>query len=87
MVKRRMSDEQLESAKSWLYRAASEGQRKNRGNGRSIRVPKEALPEIYRSRTRVQIEKAKEHLGYEPKFDFERGMNLTTQYIRWANLG
>jgi hypothetical protein len=53
---------------------------------RSIHVPDETLLALYRSRTRVRIDRAQELLGYAPKFDFARGMELTTQYIHWANL-
>jgi nucleoside-diphosphate-sugar epimerase len=53
---------------------------------RPLRVPPQASPELYRSRTRVRIDRARERLGYAPRFDFERGMVLTGQYLRWANL-
>jgi len=41
---------------------------------------------LYRTKTRVRIEKARKYLGYVPKFDFERGMDLTAHFIHWANL-
>jgi nucleoside-diphosphate-sugar epimerase len=51
--------------------------------------PRQYIPEgqvlaLYRSRCHVRIDKAQELLGYDPKFDFNRGMELTSQYIRWA---
>jgi nucleoside-diphosphate-sugar epimerase len=50
-------------------------------------LPPEAwLVRMFRSRTRVSIDKARRRLGYEPKYDFERGMALTAEYMRWANL-
>ncbi len=42
--------------------------------------------EFFRARTRVRIDKARRLLGYEPSFDFARGMEITEQWARWANL-
>lgn len=53
---------------------------------KSLHVPNETLLALYKPRTRVRIDKAKKLLGYAPKFDLERGMQLTSQYIHWANL-
>lgn len=41
---------------------------------------------LYRSRTRVRIDKAHKVLGYEPRFRFEQGMEMTARFIKWANL-
>jgi nucleoside-diphosphate-sugar epimerase len=41
---------------------------------------------LYRAKTYVKIDKAKKLLGYEPKFSFEEGMEITAYYIKWANL-
>lgn len=41
---------------------------------------------FYASKTRIRIDKAKRMLGYQPAFDFESGMRLTEQWVRWANL-
>jgi len=49
-------------------------------------LPDSAKLKLYRSRARVKIDKAQQLLGYEPKFDFGKGMMLTEQFIRWANL-
>lgn len=46
-------------------------------------------PEMIRfhvPRTRVRIDKARRLLGYRPVFGFERGMDLTERWARWANL-
>ena len=51
-----------------------------------IHVPDETLLSLYRPQTRVRIDKARTRLGYEPQFSFERGMDLTAQYLQWANL-
>jgi nucleoside-diphosphate-sugar epimerase len=41
---------------------------------------------FFAAKTRVRIDKARKLLGYEPAFSFERGMDLTEQWARWANL-
>jgi len=41
---------------------------------------------LFRARTTVSIEKARRLLGFEPAFDFDRGMHNVEQYIAWANL-
>jgi nucleoside-diphosphate-sugar epimerase len=38
------------------------------------------------ARTEVSIDKARDLLGYRPAFDFDRGMDLTEAWARWANL-
>lgn len=38
----------------------------------------------YLARPRCRIDKAREMLGYDPKFDFEVGMAVTCEYLRWA---
>ena len=39
----------------------------------------------FTSGCRVKIDKARRLLGYEPAFSFTRGMDLTTDWIRWAH--
>jgi nucleoside-diphosphate-sugar epimerase len=41
---------------------------------------------FFAAKTRVRIDKARRLLGYEPAFALERGMELTGQWARWANL-
>jgi nucleoside-diphosphate-sugar epimerase len=41
---------------------------------------------FFRARSGVRIDKAKARLGYEPLFDLDRGLELTGQWARWANL-
>jgi nucleoside-diphosphate-sugar epimerase len=43
--------------------------------------------EFHRARTRVRVDKARRLLGYAPAFDFQRGMQLTSAWVDWANLG
>jgi nucleoside-diphosphate-sugar epimerase len=38
------------------------------------------------STAHVRIDKARELLGYEPAFDFDRGMSLTEAWARWEGL-
>jgi len=33
-----------------------------------------------------RIDRAREVLGYEPRFNFEDGMALTAAWLRWAGL-
>lgn len=41
---------------------------------------------FFAARTPVRIDKARRLLGYEPAFTLDRGMRLTEQWARWANL-
>ncbi|MCC7490855.1 MAG: NAD-dependent epimerase/dehydratase family protein [Fimbriimonadaceae bacterium] len=49
-------------------------------------LPDSGLLALYRSRTTVRCEKARQLLGYKPAFDLERGMHLSGAWLRWANL-
>ena len=49
-------------------------------------LPSAQLLALYRARASASIEKARRVLGYEPKFDFDRGMGLTGRFAEWANL-
>ncbi|HXT50695.1 MAG TPA: NAD-dependent epimerase/dehydratase family protein [Thermoanaerobaculia bacterium] len=44
------------------------------------------LIDFFAARTRVRIDKARRLLGYEPAFPLQRGMDLTREWARWANL-
>ena len=66
--------------------ANSQGPGGTQANTGQLHVPDETLLALYRPQTTVRIDKARQLLGYEPVFDFERGMHLTAQFIRWANL-
>jgi nucleoside-diphosphate-sugar epimerase len=66
-------------------RTASGGRAASASNG-PIHVPDETLLALYKPQTQVRIDKARKLLGYEPAIDFEHGMDLTAQFIRWANL-
>lgn len=47
-------------------------------------LPSDADRDLFASQCSVRIAKARRLLGYEPVFSLERGMELTTAYIRWA---
>lgn len=42
--------------------------------------------ELYAARCRVRIDKARQILGYAPRFDLERGMQLTAAWAKWAGI-
>jgi predicted dehydrogenase/nucleoside-diphosphate-sugar epimerase len=59
------------------------------GGGGSAR-PREFIPDpqrlaLFQSKARVRIDRARETLGYEPRFDLQSGMQHTGRYIRWVN--
>jgi len=49
-------------------------------------LPDEVRLALLRARARVKIDKARRMLGYQPAYDFNRGMALTAKYIEWAQL-
>jgi len=60
------------------------------GSGNSAVVPREFVPDpqrlaLFQSKARVRIDKARETLGYEPRFDLKSGMERTKLYIQWTN--
>lgn len=76
---------------SWQRRIkARMGERRGMVPQASDELPIHPLPPkmitFFRARTRVRIDKARRLLGWEPQFDFARGMELTEQWARWANL-
>ena len=85
LTKRLLSEDQWESLKS----GSKNGMQPTANNGvsgKSVHIPDELTLGMYRSKARVSIRKAKTLLGYNPQFDFERGMALTARFIHWANL-
>lgn len=51
-----------------------------------MQLPDAYRTRFFRARTRVRIDKARQLLGYEPRFSFAEGMQLTAQWAAWANL-
>jgi nucleoside-diphosphate-sugar epimerase len=85
LIKNCLPNDQWQALKSFLLASRSANHFAN-GSGKVLHVPDEMLLGLYRTKTRVRIEKANKRLGYVPKFDFERGMELTERFIHWANL-
>ena len=55
------------------------------GSGRNRTRGGIFLPQpMYSWKTTVGSEKAQSKLAYQPRFDFERGMETTGRYLRWA---
>ena len=71
------------SPERWSEPSAASGQ----PNGEPPLKPLRPWVVRYRARkARVQIHKAREVLGYEPRFRMEDGMRLTKSWARWAGL-
>jgi len=51
---------------------------------KATEMPEQYLLDLYTANTRCRIDKARSGLGYNPRFDFEAGMRLTGDYVRWA---
>jgi nucleoside-diphosphate-sugar epimerase len=49
-------------------------------------VPDTQRLDLYLAKARIDISKARDVLGYRPAFTFERGMALTAEFVRWAQL-
>jgi len=54
---------------------------------RRLYIPDGMVLALYSSRCNVKIDKARRVLGYEPRFNFEQGMEKTAQFIRWSYFG
>ena len=51
-----------------------------------FRLPSEHVLRFYASTARYSIAKAQRMLGYRPAFDFDRGMQITQEWAKWAEL-
>lgn len=76
----------LEAIKTRIQRDGRQNHGSEGGSNRPLHVPNETLLALYTSDATVRIDKAREQLGYRPRFSFEDGMYLTAQFIRWARL-
>jgi nucleoside-diphosphate-sugar epimerase len=65
----------IQGIKSFVF--ATRRRRRN-----MVYYPNPGEVELYTSKGRCSIEKAREQLGYEPAFDFAAGSRLTAEYIR-----
>jgi nucleoside-diphosphate-sugar epimerase len=68
------------------YQSLWERQSPSAPNLPPLYFPDAATRALYAARTRVCIAKAQKVLGYKPVFSFDRGMTLTREWARWANL-
>ena len=41
--------------------------------------------DFFSVKTHVRIDKAGQLLTYAPRFDFNTGMDITEQWVRWSN--
>jgi hypothetical protein len=53
---------------------------------KSVYAPDPRTFALYTATARIDDRRARAELGYAPAHDFERGMALTTAFVRWANL-
>jgi nucleoside-diphosphate-sugar epimerase len=51
-----------------------------------VYLPDPGSRALYSARTHVRVDKAAKKLAFKPAFDLSRGMALTTEWARWANL-
>ena len=58
---------------------------KNEPDEKPIHLLSPAMVDFFSKKMNVRIEKAKQLLSYEPRFDFNAGMKLTEQWAHWAN--
>ena len=48
-----------------------------------VYMPDQLKLELYDSKAIVDISRARKDLGYSPRYDIERGMAITQQYVHW----
>jgi len=56
------------------------------GQPEPFRIHSEHMLGFYTAKARFRIDKARKLLGYHPEFNFEKGMQLTEEWARWAAL-
>ena len=86
-LRRGLSDEQWNALKANVLKTEEASAfTRDQVKTKPLSLPDHSLLALYLTKTHVSISKARERLGYEPKFDLERGMDLTTRFLRWANV-
>jgi nucleoside-diphosphate-sugar epimerase len=50
----------------------------------AVYTPNAQQMALFRAKCRVRIERAKAELGYQPAYEFVRGMGITAEWLRWA---
>jgi nucleoside-diphosphate-sugar epimerase len=53
---------------------------------RPLAWPDDQALALYRARSDLRLDRARATLGYEPRVDFEHGMELTARFVAWAGL-
>jgi nucleoside-diphosphate-sugar epimerase len=86
LLKGTISDQSWKELKVLASRGKSGNNRGRQSQERPLHIPDEALFLLYQAKTTVRIDKARARLGYQPQMDFRKGMELTADFIRWANL-
>lgn len=82
-----LPDEQWAALKRRVSSDGRSGRPPNRATAMPrIIIPNDMLLNLYVSKTHVRIDKARTRLGYEPRFDFDRGMRLTGEFLRWSGI-
>jgi nucleoside-diphosphate-sugar epimerase len=87
VLRRALPERRMEALKAWT--SSSGGQQAlpvEAGGARDVHVPEQLVRDLHRARTRVRVERARDVLGYEPRFDFATGMALTRRWAEWARL-
>ena len=49
-----------------------------------LHLPDSQACQLYAAKCTIDISKARQQLGYQPNFDFAAGMEITSDYLRWA---
>jgi nucleoside-diphosphate-sugar epimerase len=75
-----------ERAELWLTERFADGKPAEDQPGERVHLPDPVSVRLQAQVARASTEKARQRLGWEPKFDFEAGARLTEQWARWANL-
>ena len=81
-----LSNKQWNSLKTCLLGTHRANGKQNGQLQQHIHTPHDYLFALYRSKTRVCIDKAETYLGYRPRFGFQQGMDLASNFLFWANL-
>jgi len=71
---------------SYSRGASGTGFRQGEAEEPAVFLPGAGLWKLYKSPSRYSVEKARRELSYRPQIDLERGMELTSEWARWARL-
>ncbi len=83
----------IKNAMMQVYRKLGDGQKemikrlyfyRKKGGPPPLFIPNPQQLDLYSARAHVKIDKARNGLGYAPRFPVDKGMAVTADYIRWA---